>query len=524
MLSVILLLLGLTPILFSGLYSDDAMNFLMRQGVAAQQEQSAFTLALPDIKLWMSYGRFTPLNLIWLAFVFKHFTTVAGYKAMVFVMNVLAVGVFLLYLKQLNTGIKNAIWLVFFCALIQFRIQYHDPFTSLNAMYQLLAILLFFTGYVYARYITSGNWPWLVACYLGIGITLLFSEFGLLLMVFLPLTGLILRAAFKRIVFTMLPAVLIALVFLGYTAYLRSLVDPNNSYAGLSSNTDPAAMWELIKMQLFAALPLSNFYHQGNIPGTLAPQFASVKVMLLALAMLVVGAAIVLQQKKQAADADAKPVNWWFVLLMLSIVVLPAIIISPSLKYQREMRLGIGYLPVYIQSMGTAGLLACLYTYVQQSITRRVGATFLLVFAVGCTVLSLLFNNALVRTKNILSSYPQMAFQQAVKEGFLDDCEDGSAILIRNSPFWHSGWLYREIFKNLTGKTFMVFDINKGDFVSFEGYPFCYRIDCTPGSDYKAQLYRMHCSGRDTAGQLIKERTFPLGIVLTKEERIILWR
>ena len=57
--------------------------------------------------------------------------------------NILAVIAFLFYLSSLKIKLNYGIWLVCFGAVTQFRISYHDAFTSLNGMYQLLAIFIF---------------------------------------------------------------------------------------------------------------------------------------------------------------------------------------------------------------------------------------------------------------------------------------------------------------------------------------------------------------------------------------------
>lgn len=524
LLSFVLFLLALVPVLFTGLYSDDAMNFFLRD-VAGGQQRSVWALSLPFIKYWMGLGRFTPLNLVWLEFAFKYFTTVTGYKLFVYVMNVLAAGMFMLYLRQLNTGIKSALWLFFFCALIQFRIQYHDAFTSLNGLYQALAILIFLTAWLYARYAKTGNIYWLVPALVIAAVTILFGEIGLLVMVLLPLTGLVLRVSVKRIVISMVPFVALTLVYLAYVAYLRSQVDPANSYAGLSSNVSPAAMSALIIRQVFAALPLSNLYNQANIPTLLAHQLTLMPIALLAIGLLAAGGLFIVRQAKTPTDESGRPFNWWLLALWLAIIIMPAVIMSPSVKYQREVRMGLGYLPVFIQSMGTAALLAYLFTRLWQHTRWKVVGIALLGFALCSTLLSLLFNNALLRVQNVVMAYPAMDLHQAAKQNLLSDCQNGSAIVISHAPLWKAGWLYRDIFGRITGKDFMVYDA--GDWQELgaaNSWPACYRIDCLADSVFSLRLYSFDCSGADTTARLLQQRNYPTGIVLTAEERIILWR
>ena len=140
------------PILKSGLYSDDLPNFQLRASVSPENRQTVSQIAQQEINYWKSTGRYTPLSFYWMEFVYKVFITVASYKFLIFMINILAVIIFLIYLSLLKLNINYSIWLVCFGAVIQYRITYHDAYTSLNGMYQLLAIIVFASLIFYNYY------------------------------------------------------------------------------------------------------------------------------------------------------------------------------------------------------------------------------------------------------------------------------------------------------------------------------------------------------------------------------------
>ena len=239
------------PILKSGLYSDDLHNFQLR---ACNQSQSFLQLAQSEIVYWKAAGRYTPLSFYWMEFVYKYFTSIASYKFLIFCINILAVGVFLIYLSKLKLHFNHGIWLVCFSAVIQFRITYHDAYTSLNGMYQLLAILVFSSLIFYTTYLTHRK-LWMLAMSVLFFISgILFSEVGLLVLLLIPVSAIIYSISFKDFLKTYTPFVCMAFIYLGYTAWLRMHVSPTLVYSGLSTNINLGTMLTLMFKHLFLSL------------------------------------------------------------------------------------------------------------------------------------------------------------------------------------------------------------------------------------------------------------------------------
>ncbi len=355
-----LIMVCLFPVLKSGLYSDDLHNFQLKNNPTVRQ-QSIIDLSRPLIDFWKSSGRYTPISAILTELVFRCFNTLETYKLFVFIMNLLAIAVFLLYLSSLNLGINTPIWLLCFGAVIQLRVTFHDAFSSINGMYQVLSVLLFLSLLFYCMFLKRQKNKFLILSVFLFATALLLSEVGMTVLILMPVSALILKTPRKLFFKSYLPALLIAAIYLGYVGWLRVYkFNPAFSYQGLEMRLDLQSMWTLLKKQLYASLPLSNLDGQYKIPRILSFQLAN-PVNLFAIIAIIIIAVIILHgfhRNKPIYDS-----RLFFSILLFSLVMMitPAIFILPSVKYQNQVFWGSAYLPVYLQNFGSATLLACLF-------------------------------------------------------------------------------------------------------------------------------------------------------------------
>jgi hypothetical protein len=175
----------------------------------------------------------------------------------------------------------------------------------------------------------------------------------------------------------------------------------------------------------------------------------------------------------------------------VSLILFPAIFILPSLKYQTEVQWGVGYLPVYFQNFGSATLLASLFQYGINNYRSAVKkmSTYLYIFIVAVTCITFLFNNALINACSYNTSYPAQVFYDDIKNGALQNCKNGSTIIVGHNFFWKSPDIYQKIFKNITAKNFTVYDFDvKGPINKSSD---CYYLDCYIGKKIIVTLYQL---------------------------------
>lgn len=507
----------LLPILKSGLYSDDLPNFQLKT-IRADHNENAIELALPGIEEWKAKGRYTPISFILMEFAFKYFHSVFAYKTYIYLLNLLAVAVFLVYLSAIKFNVNKGIWLVCFGSVMQFRVEYHDAYTTFNGMYQMLFIFVFGSLIFYSYYLANRKHFFLGVSAIFFIISILISEVGLLTILLFPGSGLLLKIPYRKYLLSFIPYFFISLIYLSYVVWLKSHVLDQNVYTGLKTNIDLLAMTELLFKQLYATIPLTNLQNTSAISIKIFHQITDLKNLLSIIFIFFIGY-LIFQRSKADQENRLKNFELNYVLLAVALMILPAFFILPSSKYQLEIGWGRGYLPVYIQNFGTATLLAYFfeYSFRNQRIANARYAISFFIFILVSTAITFLFNNALINSRSYRISFPADVLYKEVQNGILQNCREGSTIVLGNDFYWKSPDTYQALFKKITRKNFKVYDI--GTNILFTDSSECYLLECKPGKMVIVSLFKMDCSQNEIK-ILIKQKETPCDIDVIKEDGI----
>jgi hypothetical protein len=528
--SLLLFLLGLSlliicfsSILRGGLHSDDLHNFQTRS-CKEVPEKGIIEAALPDIRGWMSIGRVTPLGFIWMETSFRYFKTIPGFKMLIVTANIIAALTFLLLLSSLNIPVNAAVWAVFFCSVIQFRLQFHDAFSSLNAMYQLLGMLIFSSIIFYSKYLKGGHWFYLVLSVILYTAALLVSEVGVTAMLLFPFCPWLVNKVHKGVIKSLAVYFFITLIYVGSILWIRhSLTAEHIWYDGLQTNYNPGVMLTLLIKQAYAALPLSNLDHQIAIPRILFHQLTDFRNLIAVLILALLAGGIFWLYKKEKAAGQALAYKQFLFALVLMLA--PALVILPSVKYQNSVRWGVGYLPVYLQAFGSATLLSLLFHYCfqQRQVLFRAFSYLLYSFGLIALLAAFLFNIALIRAKYFEHEFPTESQYDFTVSGGLEQCEEGSMIVLERNYFWRSPQIYAYIFKRCLGKEY---DVRDSEMWSPRPTPpgkKCYLLESKGGNLINMALYRMDCN-TGVKDSLLAAKQYKSDVVLIPDERLVLHR
>ena len=99
-LALVIIAVLLTPILFSGLYSDDLMNFQYLRSIPDFTFQKMLDYANTEIDSVLETGRYTPVSFYLLSFMHWLPETVFQYKLLVYIGNLIAVASFVFFLHK----------------------------------------------------------------------------------------------------------------------------------------------------------------------------------------------------------------------------------------------------------------------------------------------------------------------------------------------------------------------------------------------------------------------------------------
>jgi len=310
------------------------------------------------------------------------------------------------------------------CALVAaalFLIHgYQDALMAYNAMPQVVAIAMFgsFIAFRSALVGRSASMPVVsVALYALAALT---YEDAYLLCAIYPLLARPITGSWRGALRVGVPYVTIAAA-LGVCELVlhgRAKLAPDALYA---VNVDPVAILKTAFYQLSAALPFAYWLADPlrSFPVFAIGAFAGFA----AVSWFALGAV-------ERSISERLPL--WTGIFSAT---LPAIPVALLVKYQHELRLGIGYLPVFLQTFGVALLLASAAT---AAVFSRFGRGARIAAALLCGILgagAYASNVQLVRAQEP-ARVARTAFERDLANGLVKDVPDGSTIAVPKIFDW----------------------------------------------------------------------------------------
>jgi hypothetical protein len=337
----------------TGWLCDDMWNASL-PGYWIYHRRDALSDTLLEIRGWSAAARFNPLIHAWKNFVFWLQPSLPVYKwALVGAVLVNLVAFYYL-LRSLGAGADlAALCCLWVPALFQFR-TFADALLSFNAMPQLIFLLTTLSLWLLRRHCTGGG-RWSLAgsvlLYLAAALTYEVTYAFWVLHLWVIVTA---RPSPKRAARTLVPFVSIPLLLALLSALVRALAPPLGDYA---LSPDPQAWAAACCKQFAAALPCSftAWYPLSPVRHLFAARTFTKGwyVLLLAFGL---GWYLTRNLCRQARAGALHPGRWATLGLLLA--VLPVPLLCACARYQQDLVLGDGYLPVYVQSYGVALLLA----------------------------------------------------------------------------------------------------------------------------------------------------------------------
>jgi hypothetical protein len=426
----------LLPVLKTGFISDDTANSCV-SGILHYHGFSLADLVAQECRWHLLQGRFFPVMILQLRGVYHLLPGVTAYKAYL----VLAVAVNLLLFAGLIRRLTGsptlaALGLVAMACLFQLRF-YHDALLSFHGFMQFIVTGMLLSLWSLDRFLTGDRPLWVVVAvllYLPVLLTYEITySFFLLHLALILARGRSWKAAGLTALPFLAAAVSCAAVPLVWRTFLGS--NPGDAYR---PNGDPIAITATLTRQLVAAFPLVSY--RAHFKPLYPPYFVLMRSRPLPVFLVTAGAFALtlalfarLRQERPEGGIGPRGLVWMGLLLWL----LPALPISLSPKYQKELVFGLGYLPVYTQYFGVALLfLAAAVRWsrrLERPATARIAA-FVVALLIGHTYAA---NAALARfyawDRGVRDNV-----EEALAAGLLDDVPDGATLLLDHPhPLWH---------------------------------------------------------------------------------------
>jgi hypothetical protein len=342
------------PVLGTGFYGDDASDANLN-GALALRHVSLLQATVATAALWVeANGRLFPAYVAEKYAVFHLLPGVVAYKLFLYALTLAVIVVFMAFVRRMGGGGLGALAGFFVALCLQMR-GYHDALYAYNGMIQIMLLVLLASLWCWRVFLERGGAAWAVAAVVLYAGNCLTYEFSYL---FFPLYALVSPATAPRALLRAGGPFAALSALAAITAVLLRAHAAIASSSAYAIGRSPVAYATALLQQLAAALPLSYYgWNPSGIfprPPHLFDGFGGYAFdWWVALFCAAVAFVLVRGVAQDAARDTAWPLRrlLW---LGLGLWLLPAPLVALSVKYQRELQWGIGYLPVLIEVFGVA--------------------------------------------------------------------------------------------------------------------------------------------------------------------------
>jgi hypothetical protein len=413
-----LALFVILPVLNSGWMADDAFYSAL-PGILGADRITLWQAMAHSFHIWFfGNGRFYPGLILEKYLVFDLFTNLVAYKIFLAAATLATLEMFRRCVQAYTTPAFAAL-----CALTAASLflvhGYQDAIIAYNAMPQLVAIAMFgsftaFRGALVKRNRTTAA----IALMLYVLAALTYEDVYLLCVIYpllaRPLTG-NWRAAIRVSAPYVAVAAGLALFELGLHGWVK--LPPGALYA---VNVNPVLFFKTAFYQITAALPFAYW---------IADPLQSFAVFAIG---AFIGFAVIGWIALRAVERSGP--NRLPLGTGVLAAILPALPAAVLVKYQHELRLGTGYLPVFFQTFGLALLLASAAAAAVRS--RGSGTKIAAAFLLGLLGAGAYASNMQLVRAQEPARRARAALESALVHGLLKEVPDGSIITIPKVFDW----------------------------------------------------------------------------------------
>ncbi len=451
---LVFVILSLLPMLQSGFYWDDA--YFSAQNVAMRVTgTSVLQKVWNEVLHYGSIGRINPFATFQFL-MFYIFPNPVSYKTAIFLLVLLDCFLFYIFSKKLTANeTMPLLLLLIFPLCVQFRV-YHDPILSYYGLMQIMFAELMLALIFFLKFIESGRGRSRIFSLIFFTIGLLSYEMAYPLILLFPLISWSRRKSLSGCIRDCLPFGIIGSILLAASMALRlSAAGTAQAYAGTTFSLQAGDFFPAWLYQTIAAFPFS--YRLADTGALLGSQWIKEHTIFenswrgffggirwTDLAGLAIASLLFSQIQKKGLRIKIKAEYWLF---GLSLLLLSGVTIAFSEKYQHQLLLGIGYLPVYYEYFAAVILIVLLAVALFRFLRRFVQRDVILSVFFAAFAVLYLYNNQtnrhVVELLNQSFLYPRQTGEAALQSGILRDFDPETSILVSNNPnaHWEHGWM-----------------------------------------------------------------------------------
>jgi hypothetical protein len=427
------------PILFAGYYSDDVPNGLVL-GAAQLTQQSILAICKTHFLLWFYNGRIFPVAIFTGYPFFYFFHTITSYQVAHSILIWISLLSVAWMVKQITKQMMSALLLLFLIPLCWSVRDYHDPLTSFSTLLPLVTLFSAITIGGFIKAVEEKKWYWSVGSLLAYVLAICTYEIGMASFVVIFLLGMTNQSSFKKQIKNIVPYFIITFLYVALTFYLRAMKTAH-VYDGVQLG-DLSHFGRTFVYQLTAALPLS--YHLFSENRLLLSSLFDSNFSLTLQCFLMLGLLTISMWLSNTLLTHSTINKRSFISLItvgLVFILVPSFFVGISKKYQAEVSIGLGYLPVYMEYVGFAivllALLLCNAGWKQNKwILYAISGVLSFIISI-----SFILNYRTVRSINDNWQNPRVLVEAALHHGLLADLPLNSTLYK-----YHGVWATSDFF------------------------------------------------------------------------------
>ncbi len=435
----------LLPVLRTGWLYDDAYHYTLKWEAAANGE-SFFTYGYASMLNFARAGRFFPLWFFQGLGVFYVVHDAVVYKALLLLLTALASTLVWLLLRRLGmAGPLAALAVLVATACIQLR-TYHDSILGFAGVMQFLVIEICLGLILFVRWLEDGGRLRLLGSCALFAVACTWYELAYVMC--LLFVGVALTTAgrtWRQRLLAASPFVAIATVFTGTALLVRRAATV--VFPGYEPSLSPSVAARTFFHQELGALPGSYQLHPGNGgAGGMRSLVESASLVTWGLAAVAATLALVLVLRSTTPIRPGLRLR--LAVVGAGLVVLPALPLAIAGKYQRELTIGVAYIPVFMEVFGI-GLLCAVALDVLQAVggKRPRVLAFALALLIALGTASAFAVDRSINTRTIVASRRLDIYRESnersLRAGLLADVADGSRVYVEHPWMLAPGFFAR---------------------------------------------------------------------------------
>jgi hypothetical protein len=394
---------------------------------------------------WLSLGRFIPFAKFEYI-LFYLINRIFVYKLLIVLSVCVDIAIFGYFVRLVTSSRKIALLLMLISVIpFQFFTTYHNALYSYNFLVQLvLAYCLLYMIFL-IKYLHTKKKVFLVFSLIFFTIGLGTYELVFAFAFFIPVILLKYAKTQKNGLFTAIPYAAIYLIYLSIYFFIKLFIIHTTAYSGITVIFNPSVIFKTFVEQFTAAFPLSNYllFKMPFINYNIKSIIKSIRVEDIMLVVMFFTLLYFINHLKSDKPAKSEKKSMIVILAIISfgLMVFPSAMLSLMAKYQSELSLGIGYIPLYIEYFGVAIFLFLLYLLVIKLVkwrsAQRVLNAVICLFLCFVILISQQNARAYINYAQLYNQDYQVYAKDATQAGLLNSIDDTKTIVTFN-PFMYS--------------------------------------------------------------------------------------